>query len=134
MNSGVGVEPVGADHDLALVGDMGDDPGDELQIVHPHKKRQDLPAEDLGQPPIVPPRKPVENPRPVDTALARQEMQVRVEVDPVPEGLDSDNDAGDVEISTHDLAHDRPEIAIFPLEKPLVFGDETVKMVEQHPV
>jgi len=32
---------------------------------------------------------------PVDTALGHQEMQVRVEVDPLPEGLDGDNDAGD---------------------------------------
>ena len=35
MNSGIGVEPVGADHGLALVGDMGRHPGDELQVVHP---------------------------------------------------------------------------------------------------
>jgi hypothetical protein len=37
----------------------------------------------------------LEDPGPVDTALSQQEMQVRVEVDPVPEGLDSNNDAGD---------------------------------------
>ena len=35
MNSGVGVETVIADHDLALVGDMGRHPGDERQVVHP---------------------------------------------------------------------------------------------------
>jgi hypothetical protein len=35
MNLGVGVQAVIADHDLALVGDMGRHPGDELQIVHP---------------------------------------------------------------------------------------------------
>ena len=34
MNLGVGVEPVIADHDLALVGDVGSDPGNELQIIH----------------------------------------------------------------------------------------------------
>jgi len=34
MNLGVGVEPVIADHDLALVGNVGRDPGDELQIIH----------------------------------------------------------------------------------------------------
>ena len=32
---GVGVEAVITDRDLALVGDMGGDPGDELQVVHP---------------------------------------------------------------------------------------------------
>jgi hypothetical protein len=32
---GVGVEAVISDGDLALVRDMGGDPGDELQIVHP---------------------------------------------------------------------------------------------------
>ena len=35
MNSGIGVEPVGADHGLALVGDMRCHPGDEFQVVHP---------------------------------------------------------------------------------------------------
>ena len=30
----VGIEPVIPDHDLALVGDVGGHPGDELQIVH----------------------------------------------------------------------------------------------------
>ena len=34
MKLGVGVEPVIADHDLALVGDVGSDPGNELQIIH----------------------------------------------------------------------------------------------------
>jgi len=32
---GIGVEAVVADHDLALVGDVGGHPGDELRIVHP---------------------------------------------------------------------------------------------------
>ena len=31
---GVGVEPIVADHDLAPVRDVRDDPGDELQIIH----------------------------------------------------------------------------------------------------
>ena len=34
---GIGVEPVVADHDLALVGDVRDHPGDELQVVHPRE-------------------------------------------------------------------------------------------------
>jgi len=33
---GVGVEAVIAHRDLPLVGDTGSDPGDELQVVHPH--------------------------------------------------------------------------------------------------
>jgi len=32
---GVGVEAVITDRDLALVGNMRDDPGDKLQVVHP---------------------------------------------------------------------------------------------------
>jgi 4-hydroxy-4-methyl-2-oxoglutarate aldolase len=32
---GVGVEAVVPDSDLAFIGDMGSDPGDELQVVHP---------------------------------------------------------------------------------------------------
>ena len=35
MNLGIGVESVIADRDLALIGNMGRHPGDELQIVHP---------------------------------------------------------------------------------------------------
>ena len=71
------------------------------------KKRQDLPAEDLGQPRVVQTRKPVEDPRPVHAALGQQEMQVRVEVDPIPEGLDSNNDAGDELFSHQGLKIDR---------------------------
>ena len=50
--------------------------------------------EDLGQPRVVQSRKPVEDPRPVHAALGQQEMQVRVKIDPGPEGLDGDDDAG----------------------------------------
>jgi hypothetical protein len=32
---GVGLEAVIPNHDLALVGDMGGDPGNELQVIHP---------------------------------------------------------------------------------------------------
>ena len=32
---GIGVEAEVADSDLSLVGNMGSDPGDELQVVHP---------------------------------------------------------------------------------------------------
>jgi len=49
----------------------------------------------------------VEDPRLVDTALGQQEMQVRVEVDPIPEGLDSNNDAGDELFSRQGLKIDR---------------------------
>jgi hypothetical protein len=30
----VGIEPVIPDHDLAFIGNVGRDPGDELQIIH----------------------------------------------------------------------------------------------------
>jgi hypothetical protein len=32
---GIGVEAVISDSDLSLVWDMGSDPGDDLQVVHP---------------------------------------------------------------------------------------------------
>lgn len=38
---GVGVKAVVADHDLALVGNMGSDPGDELQVVQKNWSRQE---------------------------------------------------------------------------------------------
>jgi hypothetical protein len=31
---GVGIQPIIADHDLALIRDMGGHPGDKLQIIH----------------------------------------------------------------------------------------------------
>lgn len=74
--------------DLAL-------PFQKQETVQADKKRQDLPAEDLCQPRVVQPRKPVEDPRPVHSPFGHQEMQVRVKVDPVPEGLDGDNDSRD---------------------------------------
>ncbi len=32
---GIGIQPVITDHDLAFVGNVRNDPGDELQVVHP---------------------------------------------------------------------------------------------------
>jgi len=60
----------------------------------PHKIRISRPRTGVKRR-LVQTREPVEDPRPVHAALGQQEMQVRVEVDPVPEGLDSNNDAGD---------------------------------------
>jgi hypothetical protein len=87
----------------------GEDPLSPLRAQEPlaDKKRQDLPAEDLGQPGVVQTRKPVEDPRPVHAALGQQEMQVWVEVDPIPEGLDSNHDAGDELFARQGLKIDR---------------------------
>jgi len=49
----------------------------------------------------------VEDPRPVHAALGQQEMQVWVEVDSVPEGLDSNHDAGDELFARQGLKIDR---------------------------
>ena len=49
----------------------------------------------------------MEDPRPVHAALGQQEMQMRVEVDPIPEGLDGDNDAGDELFARQGLKIDR---------------------------
>jgi hypothetical protein len=53
---------------------------------------QHLPGEDLGQPRVIDPRDLMEDARRVDAALGHQEMEVRVKIDPVPEGLDGGND------------------------------------------
>ena len=42
--AGVGIKPVGADHDLALVGDVGDGPDDEFMDVD--RKSRMPPGED----------------------------------------------------------------------------------------
>ena len=60
----------------------------------PDKKRQHLPGEDLGQPRVVDPRDLMEDARLVHAALGHQEMEVGVEVYPVPEGLDGRDDTG----------------------------------------
>ena len=52
----------------------------------------------------------MEDPRPVHAALGQQEMQVWVEVDPIPEGLDSDNDAGDELFARQGLEVDRQRL------------------------
>jgi len=49
----------------------------------------------------------VEDPGPVHAALGHQEMQVRVEVDPIAEGLDGDNDTGDEFFARQGLKIDR---------------------------
>ena len=49
----------------------------------------------------------MEDPRPVHSPFGQQEMQVRVEVDPIPEGLDSNHDAGDELFARQGLKIDR---------------------------
>jgi len=39
-----------------------------------------------------------------------------------------------VQIPLDDLLDDRPEIPLLPLEPALIFGQEPVEMMEQHPV
>jgi len=53
-----------------------------------NKKRQHLAAEDLGQAQIVDPGNLMEDAGRVRPALRHQEMEMRVEIDAVPEGLD----------------------------------------------
>jgi hypothetical protein len=53
----------------------------------PDKKRQDLPRKEFGEPRVVQARNPVEDPGPIHPDLGHQELQVRVKVDPVSEGL-----------------------------------------------
>jgi len=52
-------------------------------------------------------RDPVEDPRPVHAALRHQEMEVRVEVEPVSEGLDRGNHTGDEFFACQGLKVDR---------------------------
>jgi hypothetical protein len=177
---GIGVEPVITDHDLALIGDMGGDAGDDLQVVHrllvapilavsvtdlalllqerqplqrkdrpdyvlphplslrlglrPHQavdreacmppgqkplgplraeklladqKREHFPSEDLGQPRVVHPRDLMEDVRLVGPAFGHQEMEVRVKIDPVPEGLDGGDDARNEILACQSLEVDR---------------------------
>ena len=78
---GLGLRP---GPDLAVDVEAGVPPGENaflpLRAEQPlaDKKPEHLPAGDLGQPRVVQTRKPVEDPRSVDTALGQQEMQLWV--------------------------------------------------------
>jgi hypothetical protein len=65
------------------------------------KHRQDLAAEDLGQPRVVDPRDLMEDARFVHATLGHQEMEVQI--DPVPEGLDGGNDSRRQRAPGHNL-------------------------------
>ncbi len=56
--------------------------------------RQDLSGEKLSQPRVVDAGDLMEDPGLVHSALGHQEMEMRVEVDPVAKGLDGGNDPG----------------------------------------
>ena len=58
------------------------------------EKRQGLPGEDLRQPRVVHPRDLIEDARRVHAALGHQEMEVGLEINPVPEGLDGSDNTG----------------------------------------
>ena len=68
----------------------GEDPFSPLwaQELLIDQKRQDFPGEDLGQTRIVQMGDPVEDPGPVHSPFGHQEMQMRVEVDPVAGQMD----------------------------------------------
>jgi hypothetical protein len=58
------------------------------------KKGQDLAGKYIDEPRVVDPGDPMENSRPVYPALGHQKMQMRVEIDAVPEGLDDGDNPG----------------------------------------
>jgi hypothetical protein len=93
------------------------------------QKRQDLPAEDLGQPRVVQTRQPVESSYPVHSSLGDQKMQVRVEVDPVAEGLDGDDDAGNERLARQRLKIDREGLDRRPAKLP----QEPAPVLEEDP-
>jgi len=59
-----------------------------------NKKRQHLAAEDLGQARIIKEAHLMEGAHRIHPALGHQKMQVRMKIDPVPEGLDYGDNAG----------------------------------------
>jgi len=67
------------------------------------KHRQNLAAEDLGQPRVVDPRDLMENARLVGPTLGHQKMEVHVKIDPVPKGLDGGDDSGRKRAPGHNL-------------------------------
>ncbi len=71
------------------------------------KQPEHLTGEDLGQPRVVQMRQPMEDSRLIHAPLGNQEMQVRVEVDPVAEGRDGDDDAGNERLARQRLKVDR---------------------------
>ena len=56
------------------------------------EKARRLTGEDLGEPRVVDPRDLLEDARLVHSALGHQKMEVHVEINPVPEGLDGGHD------------------------------------------
>ena len=67
------------------------------------KKRQHLPGEDLRQPRVVQARDLMEDARCVHAALGRQEMDMGMNINPIPEGLDGRDDAGRKRTPGHNL-------------------------------
>jgi hypothetical protein len=57
------------------------------------EKRQDLAGEDVGQPRVVNPRDLMENSRLVHPALRHQKMQMGMEIETIPKGLEDGDDA-----------------------------------------
>jgi hypothetical protein len=93
------------------------------------KQPEHLMGEDLGQPRVVQIRQPTEGPRPAHSPLGHQQMQVRVEVDPVAEGLDGDDDAGDERLARQRLKIDREGLDRRPAELP----QEPAPVLEEDP-
>jgi hypothetical protein len=65
--------------------------------------RQDLPGEELRQPRVVDPRDRLEIARCVHPPFGHQEVEVRVEIDPVPKSLDGGDGARDELFPRHGL-------------------------------
>jgi len=106
---GVRIKAEVSDHHLTLVGNMRGHPGDKYVAVDVEagvrprenalgplraqqlladKHRQNLAGEDLGEPRVVDPRDLMEDARLVHSALGHQVMEMGVEINPVPKGLD----------------------------------------------
>jgi hypothetical protein len=121
---GVRIKAGVTDRDLPLVGNMRGHPGDKYVAVDVEagvrpgenalgpfraqqlladKHRQDLAGKDLGETRVVDPRDLMEDARFVGPAFGHQKMEVHVEIDPVPEGLDGGDDPGRKRAPGHSL-------------------------------
>ena len=109
----------------------GEDALRPLRAEHPlaDKKPEHLTGEDLGQPRVVQMRQPMENSRLVHSPFGHKKMQVRVEVDPVAEGLDGDDDAGNERLARQRLKVDHEGLDRRPAE----FPQETAPVLEEDP-
>lgn len=139
---GIGVEAVISDCDLAFIRDMGSDPGDELQVVHPLHLRVLFPILVADLACLFIEGEAFQGKERPDHVLSHAlgfflclgpDAAVNITVGTADAGKPTAR-VPSIQVTLDDLLDNRPKEAVFFLETALILHQEALEVMEEHTV